>query len=186
MKTRVLILAVLLAVVGLSDLSGQGFQPPANGKAVIYFVSGHKKNIPFEFFHYDQFIGELEKLNYMRYELSPGKQLLWASSEKKEFLDADLKEGGSYIVMVTMVSGFWRVNPKFTPITDTSHFFLQAATLIKEKAPYNIPEAEIKERQAKLGEFIANILNLYETEFKTTQEIKVIKPEMALSEEAMK
>lgn len=186
MKTKVFCLLVAFALSSFATIFSQGFTPPASGKAVIYFVSAKKKLIPFEFFHQERFIGELEKLNYMRYECAPGKQLLWASSESKEFLDASLETGNSYIVIVEMRQGFWRMNPKFTPITSGSEFFAQAAVMIKEKAPYNIPEAEIQARQPELAEFIANIMNLYETEWKQTQEIKVLTPEMAIQQEVMK
>lgn len=186
MKTKVFCIVLAVALSGFTALFSQGFQPPADGKGVVYFVSTKKKLIPFEYFHNDRFIGELEKLNYMRYECEPGQQLFWASSESQEFLNADIKAGNSYIVMVELVSGFWRMNPRFTPITAGHEFFVKAAALIKRKVPYNIPEAEIQARQADLTYFIAHILNLYETEWKQTQEIKVLTPEMAIPAEAMR
>jgi hypothetical protein len=185
MKTKVFCLVLALALSS-SAIFGQGFKPPAKNKAVIYFVSAKKRLITFEFFHYDKFIGELEKLNYMRYECDPGQQLLWASSENKEFLEANLEAGKSYVVKVETREGFWRLNPRFTPINAEHAFFAQAAALIKSKAPYNIPEAEIKARQLKLTEFIANILDLYKTDWKNKQEILVLTPNMAIPEEKMK
>lgn len=186
MKTKALSIILALFFLGLVNLFSQGFKPPAEGKAVVYFVSYKKKLIPFEFFHGDRFIGEFKKLNYMRYECDPGQQLLWASSESKEFLEANLEAGSSYIVKVSMRSGFWRMNPWFTPITDSDEFFPQAATLIKEKAPYNIPPAEIAERQPELEDFISNILNLYQTEWRQEKEYKILTPEMAIPEQSMK
>jgi len=185
MKTKAFCVVLAFALSGLTSLLGQGFTPPTTGKAVIYFVSAKKKLIPFEFFHQDRFIGELEKLNYMRYECDPGHQLLWASSESKEFLEADLEEGKSYIVIVETRQGFWRLNPKFTPINSGSEYFPKAAALIKSKAPYNIPEAEIEARQPELTEFIANILNRYSTEWRQLNEFKVLTPDMAIPAEAM-
>ncbi len=186
MKTKVFCLVFVLAISSFTVIFGQGFDQPAEGKAAIYFVSSTKKLIAFEFFYNDKFIGELQKLNYMRYECEPGQQLFWASSESKEFLEAYLEAGKSYIVKVELRTGFWRVNPKFTPINGSDEFFPKAAEMIKEKAPYNIPESEIQSHQSELSDFIANILDHYQNEWRQLNKYSVITPDMAIPEEAMK
>jgi len=101
MKTLKILCIILIATLsGSSSLFSQGFQPPAEGKSVVYFVrvSGYAGAISFEYFHQDKYIGIFKKKNYIRYECNPGKQLFWASSENKEFVTADLKEGGTYII----------------------------------------------------------------------------------------
>jgi hypothetical protein len=186
MRIKVLYLGLSLALSGLMAGYGQGFQPPNEGKAVVYFVSATKKLIPFELFYNQQFIGEVEKMNYMRFECDPGQQLFWASSENKDFLNATMEAGKSYIVMVEMVSGFWRLNPRLCPIWPGHAYFDMASKLIREKAPYNIPQQEIQDRQAKMTEFIANVMVHYETEWKLTNDVKTLTGEMAIPEEDLK
>jgi hypothetical protein len=186
MKTKLTIIITVLCLWGITTVYSQGFQPPASGKSVVYFVSLKKKSNVFEYFHQDKYIGVFGKYNYMRYEVETGKQLLWASSESKEFLTMDVPEGGTYIIMVTTVSGFWRTNPKFSVITPGSEDFALAKALINAQAPIVTPESKIKEMNSKLTEFTANILNLYETEWKLKYPYTTLTTEMAIPAEAMK
>ena len=81
-----LLFIVLIALLASVDTAfSQGFQPPAEGKAVIYFtrVTLYGKPVDFEFFHQDQYIGAFKGDEYMRYECDPGTHLFWASSENK-------------------------------------------------------------------------------------------------------
>lgn len=59
----------------------QGFTPPKEGNAVVYFVrvSGYGGAISFEF--------------------KEGKHLLWASSENKQFIKCELQAGKTYIIL---------------------------------------------------------------------------------------
>src|SRR5512137_2312618 len=99
MKTkRFLILAIAL-LAGFSTILAQGFKPPSPGKAVVYFCRYTKFGfaVSFEYFHNDKYFGIAKGQNVVRYECDPGQQLFWLSTENKEFVTADLKEGGSYI-----------------------------------------------------------------------------------------
>ncbi len=186
MKAKLSIIITVLCVLGITTIYSQGFQPPANGKSVVYFVSLKKKSMEFEYFHQDKYIGVFGKYNYMRYEVETGTQLLWASSESKEFLTMDVPEGGTYIVKVTTVMGFWRNNPKFSVITADSEEFALAKALINGQSPVITPESKIKEMNSKLTEFTANILNLYETEWKLKYPYTTLTTDMAIPSEAIK
>jgi len=67
-KTGLLVIMSLLIRV---PLMAQGFVPPAEGNAVVYFtrVSSYGGAVSFEFFHNDEFIGIFKKKNYMRLSL---------------------------------------------------------------------------------------------------------------------
>jgi hypothetical protein len=186
MKTKLFYLLMLIFSVSSSAIFAQGFQPPSNGKAVIYFVSLKKKTITFEYFHQDKYIGVFGKKNYMRYECDPGKQLFWVSSETKDFVIADLQAGGTYIVIVEMKIGWWRANPDLMAIKVNHEFFANAAALIKSKPPVVTPNEKIELRNFELTDFVANILDIYETEWKETRDYTHITPDMAIPEEAMK
>ncbi|MCK9617795.1 MAG: hypothetical protein M0R21_08150 [Lentimicrobiaceae bacterium] len=187
MKTKLFCIITMVILPGFFPVFGQGFQPPANGKAVIYFVSLKKKSCTFDYFHQDKYIGFFGKNNYMRYECDPGKQLFWASSETKDFVTADLKAGDTYIVTVDMVIGFWRNNPKLTAISAKHELFAKAAALIKSKKPVVTPDAKIEARNQELKvEFIPNILSIYENDWKNSRTYTHISQDMSIPADAMK
>ena len=188
MKTKILVLLLFLALAFSAPVVAQGFQPPAEGKAVVYFtrVSGYGGGSSFEYFHNDRYIGVFKKKNYMRYELDPGEHLLWISSEKKEFLTADLREGGSYIVIIDIIMGFAKARVGATPITvDDTEKFERARDLIMSKAPVVTPDEKIEKMNEKLADFIAEKLQQYEEDWKHEHNFKHISPEMAIPPEAM-
>ncbi len=157
----------VLFVISFSatTLLSQGFEEPASGKSVIYFarVTSYGGGTSFEYFHNDQYIGIFKKKNYLRYECNPGKQLFWASSENKEFLTANLKEGGTYIVIVDVVMGFWKAHVGLKPIDNNNmEDFERAKQLIKSKPPVKIPQDKIEKMNVKLQTFIKEELQEYE------------------------
>lgn len=187
MKSKSL-LVILLLIFCAGITSGQGFTPPAEGKAVVYFarVSSYGYAITFEFFHQDKYIGAFKKANYLRYECEPGEQLFWASSENKEFLTSELKPGGTYIVIVDVIMGFWKAHVGLTPISvNDKDQFQRAKDLITKKAPVKITEAQIQKMNKKLSEFIPEMLDRYEKEWKQEHNFKHIAIEMAIPEEVM-
>jgi hypothetical protein len=188
MKTKQLLIILVLVFCGVIA-SGQGFKPPEAGKAVVYFVrvSSYGYAVTFEFFHQDKYIGAFKKVNYMRYECEPGEQLFWASSENKEFLTSELKPGGTYLVIVDVVMGFWKAHVGLTPISvNDTDLFQRAKDVIKKKAPVEITEAQIQKMNKKLSDFIPEMLDQYEKEWKQEHNFKHIAADMAIPEEAIK
>lgn len=188
MKTKFLVCVLLVAFTSLANVMSQGFQPPAPGKAVVYFtrVTGMGFAISFEFFHQDKYIGAFKGQNYMRYELDPGQQLLWASSENKEFVACELKEGGTYIILVDVIMGAMKARVGFNPIASSDERFQRAKELINSKPPVEMPQEKIEAMNKKLVKFIPEQLEKYEKEWKGTKNFKSITPDMAIPEEAMK
>ncbi len=181
-KLRILFTVLFLSAFSM-PLFSQGFQPPAKGKAVVYFirVSSWGSAVSFDFFHQDKFIGAFKGKNYMRYECNPGKNLFWASSENKEFLTADLKEGGIYIVIVDVIEGFWKAHVGLTPIDESkTDLFDRARMLVSEKPPVSIPQSKIDKMNKKLKKFITEELEHYETVTKNKYNFKHISPDMAI------
>ncbi len=171
------------------DMHAQGFQPPAKGKAVVYFtrVSSFGLGASFEFFHNDKYIGVFKGKNYMRYECDPGKQIFWASSENKEFITAELQEGCTYIVIVDVIMGAFLAHVGLTPIgANNTDVFERAKKLINSKPPVKIPEAQIVKMNKKLQGFIAEKLQTYEEKWKNERNFKRISPEMAIPADELK
>ena len=187
MKTMSLLAISVIALFG-GMVCGQGFNPPEEGKAVVYFVrvSSYGFAVSFEFFHHDRYIGAFKGENYMRYECDPGEQLFWASTENKEFLTSELKPVGSYIVVVDVIMGFWKAHVGLSPlsVTDTE-LFQRAKELINKKQPIEITDAQIEKMNKKLSDFIPEMLDRYEKEWKQEHNFKHIASDMAIPEEAM-
>lgn len=188
MKTKIF-LSILALLLSAGLATSQGFKPPFGENAVVYFVrvSDYGFAVSFEFFHQDQYIGAFKGKNYLRYECEPGEQLFWASSENKEFLTADLKPGGTYIVIVDVVMGFWKAHVGMSPISVAdAEVFQRAKELIITKAPVEITRAEIEKKSAKLADFIPEMLDRYEKEWKQEHNFRHISADMAIPDEAMK
>jgi len=188
MKIRLIYVIVFALLANSFIISAQGFKPPSEGKAVVYFtrVTDYGMAVSFEFFHNDKYIGIFKGKNYMRYELEPGEQLLWASSENKEFVTAELKAGGTYIIIVDVIMGAWKARVGFNPITADDERFERAKKLISSKPPVITPLSKIDDMNKKLADFIAEQLKKYNEDWKLTHNFKHISPEMAIPEEAMK
>ena len=189
MKAKLFWIILIAIFIGKYSISAQGFQPPAQGKSVVYFVrvSSYGGATSFEYFHQDKYIGIFKGKNYLRYECDPGEQLFWASSENKEFVTADLKEGGSYIVIVDIIMGAWKARVGLDPlIADETEVFERAKELINKKKPIVTPESKVKAMNEKLEDFIAEKLKMYNEVWKNEKNFKHISADMAIPIEKMK
>jgi hypothetical protein len=189
MKTKSLIIILLALVTGFSSISAQGFKKPSEGKAAVYFVRITMYGAPtsFEFFHNDKYIGVFNYKNYMVYECDPGNQLLWASSENKEFVTTDLQAGGVYVVLIDVIMGGFKARVGMTPIGPSDERFARAQELVEEKPPVVTPQKKIDDMNKKLGEkFIPEILGRYENEWKAEKNFKHISADMAVPENLLR
>ena len=190
MKAKLLFINLMTTyLLGFSSISAQGFQPPSKGNAVIYFVRVSSMGNPmnFQYFHQDKYIGEFKGKNYMRYECNPGEQLLWASSENKEFMTADFREGETYIVIVDVIIGVWKAHVGLRPISvGNNEIFEKAKKLILQEPPMITPEAKIEKMNLKLKDFIAAQLKMYDEKWKNERNFKNLSADMAIPADAMK
>lgn len=189
MKTKISLVLLVPFLLVINIALGQGFKAPSPGKAVVYFtrVTHYGGAISFEFFHQDKYIGVFKGQNYMRYECDPDTNLFWISTENKEFITADLQEGGTYIVIVDVEMGWAKARVRAHPITPKStEEFDRAKKMILSEPPKITPDEKIKEMNVKLADFIKEKLSMYENEWKNTKDFSYITPEMAIPIEAMK
>ena len=189
MRTRLSLTLLFIVYAWSPSLIAQGFQPPAAGKAVVYFarVTSLGFAVSFEYFHQDKYIGAAKGKNYVRYECDPGEQLFWVSSENKEFITADLKEGGTYLVIVDVTMGIGKARVGLTPITDANkELFERATELIHKEGAAVTSQEKIDQMNVKLKKFIDEKLKMYEETWKKEKNFKHISADMALSSEAMK
>jgi hypothetical protein len=134
-----------------------GFKSPAEGKAVVYFVCSEKTGfaVGFEYFYEKQFIGKFLGNGYLRFECEPGNHLFWASSENKEWLEADLEANKTYIIRITRSVGAWKPHVKYKVITqDNAKELKEVKQVIDKKPASHLPESELKAIHFKLNGFI--------------------------------
>jgi len=182
---------LITVLAGISTIFAQGFPPPLEGKAVIYFVrvstrvGGPKLSV--DYFLQDKFIGEVKGANYMRVECVPGKHLFWATIENKEFITADLKAGATYLVIVDIFPGGWNARVGFSPLSvNDKELFERAKKLIMENPPVITADSRIEEKNRKLKSTIEKNLKMYEEEWKNTKPFKNISPDMDIPADALK
>jgi hypothetical protein len=172
---KLILTTILFALAGIYIAGAQGFQQPAEGKAVVYFVRVTKYGKPtsFEFFHQDKYIGIFKGNQYMRYECDPGTHLFWASSENKEFITAELEAGKSYIIMVNVIMGVMKAKVGLAPLNyDDNEVWERVNKLVNKDAPIVTPEAKIEKMNKKLNKFISEKLELYESTWKNERNFR--------------
>jgi hypothetical protein len=183
------LMIVLVATCATLPVFSQGFTPPADGNAAIYFVrvSDYGALVSFEYFHQQEFIGIFKGKNYMRFEYPAGEHLFWASSEDKEFLKCDLKAGETYVVLVNIEMGAWKARIGLEPVLVTNDDFDRVKKVIQSKAPIVTPEAKLKSTQKSLDErgFTKEMMERYETEWKNAKNTKTISQDMFIPKEKL-
>jgi hypothetical protein len=186
MKKYVILFAIIFAA---GIIYAQGFQPPSPGKAVVYFVRSNNYGfaISFQYFHQNKFIGEFKGSNYLRYECDPGKQLLWAHSENDEFIQTELKEGGTYIIQVDPIVGKKRLRVGFTPISinDIERFERNKKVVLSKPPVPQKPEV-IEQKNLELSKMMEEKLQMYETQWKNEKNFRTLTIDMAIPESELK
>ena len=96
-----------LVIVVLALLSGllttaQGFQKPAEGKVLVYFVryQGAVAMIDFKYFDGEKYLGRATMINYFVYECDPGEHVFWVATENREYIKGNLKANCVYVIEV--------------------------------------------------------------------------------------
>lgn len=191
MKTIKFLMLIFFSSFLLTTAQAQGFKTPAEGNAAIYFVrvSSWGSLTSFEYFRNEEFIGVFKGKNYMRFEYPAGKQLFWASSEDKEFLECDLQAGKIYVVLVNIEMGAWKARIGLEPVTSTTHkAFDRIINLVNEKNPVVTSQAKIDKTKRKLArkDFVNTVMDKYNTIWKGGGNIKQISADMFMPIEALK
>ena len=118
--------------------SAQGIQPAPANKAVVYIVrtSVYGIGINFSFYDSTRFLGKFNGTNYLRYECEPGSHLLWARSENRDFVEADLEAGKTYFLEVVPQMGAVKAGVKMYPVIPTDEKKMaKVLKLLNKKSP---------------------------------------------------
>ena len=176
-------LALTMALAfSIQAVTAQGFPSPAEGNAAVYFVrvTSWGGAVSFEFFHNEEFIGVFKGKNYIRYECPAGENLLWASTENKQFLTCDLMAGETYLVLVNVKMGGWKARLDLEPITTDNEDFDRVVELVRNEPPVVTPQEKLDKTTAKLRKknFIPEMMRRYESEWKDSENNRYVTPDM--------
>jgi hypothetical protein len=147
MKNRSLILGSILLLTLFSF--GQNIPPAPQNKAVVYFVRTSSLGFAINFSYFDSasFLGKTSGTNYVRYELEPGRHLLWARSENRSFVEAELDAGKIYFLEVTPEMGAIKAEVDLRPVhpnTDEK-VMKRILKLMDKKQPSTFTPEELKD-----------------------------------------
>lgn len=178
------ILLIILNFLICFVSSAQEFTAPDEGNAAIYIVrtSSFGSALTFRFFHNEDFVGVFEGKGYLRYELPAGKQLLWASSQNRQFLDCDLKNGGTYIISSMHSPGFGKNHVKLSPVSlSDSNFEKCKSVVLKNKAILTSEGTKASiQKTLEDKDFMKNTLKQYNEDLKYEKQTKIITSDMAI------
>lgn len=79
---------------------GQTLKKPSEGKALIYITRSNDlaSGMNFRVYNRDVFLGALPSRAYFTYECEPGEHLIWAASENRDFVEASVEAGKTYVI----------------------------------------------------------------------------------------
>lgn len=177
-------LFVLLASLA-PPLFGQGLKPPGEGKAVVYFVrtSSLAFAVNFSFFHERRYIGEFGGRNYLRYECSSGTHLFWASAENRDFLNAELRAGGIYVVLVDVDLGDSMAQVVLKPVAANSRDFERIKKLVDRKRPIVVRAEELKTKNVDFAKFMEE--NVSAGSKRAPEELRRLSADMAIPDRCL-
>lgn len=168
MKRFLVLMCACFFAVGFAQDAIDKLEPPAPGKAVVYFFRTGNVGLarPFHFFVGNEYLGVVKGKNYIRYECDPGEQLLWASAENKTFMTADLEAGRIYGVLSVSKVGFGSARVKMLIMKPGEEGWAKAAKLIKKKDPFEQKPGYIEDWKAKKPDYTKQVLADWESTYK--------------------
>ena len=162
---------------GINDCSSL----PLKSQSNVYFVQmeGVMSDL-FHLFDSEQYIGFVEANEYLKYSCPSGSHIFLVVGNSRVFLEANLKEGCSYIVLIKHIKG----NLKLFPLTgEDRDNFLKSIKLIKNNPPNYFPTDYLKRDNLKPEQFI-RLKDKYEKK-KIQGNLKQILPEMCIQNNEM-
>ena len=98
----------------------QEIDKPSEGKALVYILrTGAGPLLNFRIYDKDKFLGALSGFKYMVYETEPGKHLFWATSENRDFVEADLEPNSVYVLNAEGQMGAFIAQVSLSPLKPT-------------------------------------------------------------------
>jgi hypothetical protein len=151
-------------------------QPNDSTKAEVYIVRTDIGGslINFKFFVGDQFVVKFNHGKYLRLELDPGEHVIWATSENRSFVRADLKAGETYVLNALPVTGALKAGVMLFPLQDPEKGVMRRAKRYVAKFKEKVMSKEdLAKDQEKFAEIIRLRLEKYE-KVKNKPRVKIL------------
>jgi hypothetical protein len=140
-------------------------------KANVYIIRNNFTNVvnvlsKHDFYNNDNYIGSLKGFEYMKYECNSGKQLFWATSENKDFLELDFKPGETYIIKANYPIGIMNGRVKLKLVTNGSDEYNRLEQKILSRKPVQFTLDQIQKKNIQRKSFILKSLAKYNSKKK--------------------
>lgn len=192
MKKGIILSIFAFCFIGLNLASAQGFEKPADGKAVIYFTRtvGFGSNQLVDIFDGKDYLTYMVGKGYWKYECEPGEHTLWVASENTHWVTADLEAGEVYIAQIYVYPGVMKSRCKLVPQCNKDEEidgYNNSIALIKKWKPMQIKDKTYTKRKDKFEkkDFIGEKLEGYNTNIKGSEDVAHLSGEMNVPESEM-
>jgi len=116
---------VLLFFVIFSGFSGvfaqkvttQAIDKPSEGKSLVYILkTGAGMLLNFRVYDKDKFLGAIPSGKYLVYECDPGEHVFWATSENRDYIEANLEPNAVYVINAVGEMGAFIASVNLRPL----------------------------------------------------------------------
>lgn len=192
MKKEILLSIFAICFIGLNISSAQGFEKPADGKAVIYFTRtvGFGSSQLIDIFDGGEYLTYMQGKGYWRYECDPGEHTIWIAAENTHWVSANVDAGEVYIAQIYVYPGVMKSRCKLVPQSNKDEEldgYNASIELIKEWKPMQIKEKSFNKRKDKFvkKEFMTEKLEGYQSGVKGSDGEEHLSDDMNVSESEM-
>lgn len=154
----------------------QAIERPSEGKSLVYILkTGAGVLINFRIYDKDVFLGAVASGKYLVYECEPGEHLFWASSENRDYVEANLEPNAVYVLNAEGQMGAFVAGVNLKPLNPNE--------FRDKKIFYQVVKNDTKKVYAKLeddkSENIAKAMAKYqELKEKKSNKISYLLPDM--------
>jgi len=119
---KVLLFFVILSgcSVFAQKVTTQAIDKPAEGKSLVYILkTGAGMLLNFRVYDKDKFLGAIPSGKYLVYECEPGEHLFWATSENRDYVEANLEPNMIYVINAEGQMGAFIASVNLRPLKPT-------------------------------------------------------------------
>ena len=173
LKIIILIMCLLQGTVLLAQTTDEN----SDEKAILYIVrtSAIGKAINFKYFVDDKYVGKCNQGKYLILEIEPGEHIIWAKSENRSFVEANVEGGKTYVINAAAKMGGFKARVKLTAIDNQDEDALnKVKKYLSKKKLIEFDAVELQKEQEELADFISKSLKEYEEEWKGKKEMDIL------------
>ncbi|MFN4364157.1 hypothetical protein [Chryseobacterium hispalense] len=164
------------SAVFAQKITTQAIDKPAEGKSLVYILkTGAGMLLNFRIYDKDKFLGAIPSGKYLVYECEPGEHVFWATSENRDYVEANLEPNAVYVINAEGQMGAFIASVNLRPLKpmefrDKKLFYQVVKN--NTKTPYQPSQDDKSENIAKAME------KYQELKSKNSNKIAVLSPDM--------